>query len=68
MTPAFMKKLRAKLQATQKDLATELECSERYIQARESGEESIDRMLQYALFWLLLPKKVREKYTPQNRS
>lgn len=68
MTPAFIKRAREKLGMTQPQLADELDRSERFILSRETGEAKPDKMFQYALFWLLLPQKIRQKYTPKKLS
>ena len=65
-TPEQLKKARVKLGfPTQAGLGEALEKSERYITYRESGKQPVSKMMRYALSWLLLPKKVRDKYLPR---
>lgn len=65
MTPEQLKISRESLQLTQEGMGEALGKSERFITYRESGVQPIDRMTKYAVCWLLLPKRVKEKYLPR---
>lgn len=65
MKPEQLKKSREMLQLTQESMGEAVNRSERFITYRESGKQPIDKMLKYAVSWLLLPKRIREKYLPK---
>ena len=65
MKPEQLKEARETLQLTQEGMGDALDKSERYITYRESGKQPIDKMLKYAVMWLLLPQRIRDKYLPK---
>lgn len=65
MKPEQLKKARETLQLTQEEMGDALDKSERFITYRESGVQPIDKMLKFAICWMLLPKLIREKFLPK---
>jgi len=65
MTPVEMKNAREILKVTQVGLAEKLDTSDRYITYHESGKRPISRILKYAVYWLLLPKEIKDEHLPK---
>lgn len=53
MTPEELKKARERLKLSQTGLGEKLDRSRRFVIYHENGTYSIDRMLKYAVKWLL---------------
>ena len=65
MTAKQFTKCREELDLTQEGIGEVLDKSERYITYRESDVQPVERVLGFAVLYLLIPKAIRDKYLPK---
>ena len=65
MTPSELKSSRKHLNLTQQKMAEALGVSPRYTTYLEAGEQPIIQPVKFAVYWLLLPKRIRNRYLPK---